>query len=723
MTVFLGAIATLVTAMGLIHAAIATGTASASPPIEKDPCCAVNHCTSSALPSDERPPITLADYARSARNSAGDPARGRALFADLKRVACVRCHRVRGQGGEVGPDLSDIGGKYDREQLIESVLEPSRQIVEGYRPVAVATTNGRVVTGIVREEVADKLLLVDIDGKRLSVRKQEVVERKTMDISLMPDGFFQGLSLKEFSDLIAYLASLRAAGQGTPGSGVVGPVALPRGFTRASVASGITGATAMDVAPDGRVLVCEQTGALRVVKDGAMLPRPFVRVVVDSEWERGLIGVALDPDFARNGFVYLCYIAASPYIHHRVSRFQARGDVAEPASERVLFEGDDQAKLGGHTPAGHQGGAIHFGADGKLYIAIGDQTAGCAFPAAGHVSGQAAPAQPGWLHSHRQPVFRRRQGQIPGDLGTRAAEPLHVCRSASYRPHLHQRRWRGPLGRDRRGVRGRELWLAISRGPVDESPLPRRSTRTRSPRSPAAPFALSASRSTSRQHTRAAISSPTSSKGGSRCSIPSIQSTSRPSQPASPGPSTSNLGPTAAFMSCYAMRGSRTGASAREQGRFRRSCTGRIEPASLPPGKLAGLYTPVAPEISSGDEGRATFTQALGVCEQTVGIGHAGGEVRQPVGQTQAGEAGPCHDTDRAPVASRPRPHEEARQIFTHDGSLPDANTAALDLHGAFAQKRRPGCIACGMTVDDHVAIAVLAHPPRLQKDRIGDDV
>ncbi|MGO9471468.1 MAG: PQQ-dependent sugar dehydrogenase [Isosphaeraceae bacterium] len=376
MTVFLGAIATLVTAMGLIHAAIATGTASASPPIEKDPCCAVNHCTSSALPSDERPPITLADYARSARNSAGDPARGRALFADLKRVACVRCHRVRGQGGEVGPDLSDIGGKYDREQLIESVLEPSRQIVEGYRPVAVATTNGRVVTGIVREEVADKLLLVDIDGKRLSVRKQEVVERKTMDISLMPDGFFQGLSLKEFSDLIAYLASLRAAGQGTPGSGVVGPVALPRGFTRASVASGITGATAMDVAPDGRVLVCEQTGALRVVKDGAMLPRPFVRVVVDSEWERGLIGVALDPDFARNGFVYLCYIAASPYIHHRVSRFQARGDVAEPASERVLFEGDDQAKLGGHTPAGHQGGAIHFGADGKLYIAIGDQTAG-----------------------------------------------------------------------------------------------------------------------------------------------------------------------------------------------------------------------------------------------------------------------------------------------------------------------------------------------------------
>ncbi len=97
---------------------------------------------------------------------------------------------------------------------------------------------------------------------------------------------------------------------------------------------------------------------------------------MDSSWERGLIGVTLDPDFAHNGYVYVCYVTPHPYVHHRVSRFTADGDVAVRGSERVLLEGDDQAKLGGNVPAGHQGGALHFGRDGKLYVALGDQTAG-----------------------------------------------------------------------------------------------------------------------------------------------------------------------------------------------------------------------------------------------------------------------------------------------------------------------------------------------------------
>jgi uncharacterized repeat protein (TIGR03806 family) len=155
-----------------------------------------------------------------------------------------------------------------------------------------------------------------------------------------------------------------------------GSLELPAGFSAEVVASGITGATAMAVAPDGRILVCEQTGALRIVKADVFLAAPFVTVNVDSSWERGLLGVALDPGFPKEPYVYICYVAAKPFPHHRVSRFTARGDRAEPDSEVMLLEGDDQKPIGGQTPNGHQGGAIHFGKDGKLYIAIGDQTAG-----------------------------------------------------------------------------------------------------------------------------------------------------------------------------------------------------------------------------------------------------------------------------------------------------------------------------------------------------------
>jgi uncharacterized repeat protein (TIGR03806 family) len=151
---------------------------------------------------------------------------------------------------------------------------------------------------------------------------------------------------------------------------------LPPGFREARIAAGINGATAMEIAPDGRVFICEQTGTLRIVKNDTLLPTPFVTLTVDSSWERGLLGVALDPHFTANHYVYLNYIVPTPYPHHRISRFTAAGDVAVPHSEVVLFEGDNQELLGGGVKNGHQGGAIHFGADGKLYMAIGDQTAG-----------------------------------------------------------------------------------------------------------------------------------------------------------------------------------------------------------------------------------------------------------------------------------------------------------------------------------------------------------
>src|SRR5207244_13546037 len=129
------------------------------------------------------------------------------------------------------------------------------------------------------------------------------------------------------------LEALRTGGKPTPGEGIAGTLMLPRGFKADVVASGLTGATALEVAADGRIFVCEQTGALRVVKNGKLLPEPFVKLSVDATWERGLIGVTVAPDFPKTPHVFLCYVAAQPYPHHVVSRFTARGDVAPPSRE------------------------------------------------------------------------------------------------------------------------------------------------------------------------------------------------------------------------------------------------------------------------------------------------------------------------------------------------------------------------------------------------------
>ena len=107
---------------------------------------------------------------------------------------------------------------------------------------------------------------------------------------------------------------------------------LPPGFTETQVATGLSSPTAMAFAPDGRLFICQQGGKLRVVKDGVLLPASFLTVPVNSNGERGLLGVTFDPAFATNGFVYVYYTATSPAIHNRVSRFTASGDVAVAGS-------------------------------------------------------------------------------------------------------------------------------------------------------------------------------------------------------------------------------------------------------------------------------------------------------------------------------------------------------------------------------------------------------
>lgn len=317
-----------------------------------------------------------AAYEQPALRQAGDIEAGKKLFWQHEKLRCIACHRIEGQGGQVGPDLSSIGGKFDRAHLIESLLEPSAQIVEGYRATQLRLDGDRVAVGIVRREEADRLELVTSEAKLEQIAIEAIVERQVSKVSMMPTGLWESISPAEFTDLIAYLESRREGMNGTFGGGISGPIALPEGMRVEVVAKNLSGSTAMEVLPDGRVLVCEQTGGLRLVVDDRLLSEPLVTLPVDTTWERGLIGVTCHPRFADNGWIYACWVAREPYPHHRISRWTMDGDAIVADSRVDLLVGDDQRTLGGQVPAGHQGGAMHFGIDGRLYVALGEQTAG-----------------------------------------------------------------------------------------------------------------------------------------------------------------------------------------------------------------------------------------------------------------------------------------------------------------------------------------------------------
>lgn len=155
--------------------------------------------------------------------------------------------------------------------------------------------------------------------------------------------------------------------------------ALPSGFEDKVVTSA-DGATALDFTPDGRLLITDKSGQLRVYKDGTLLSTPALNISsrVCSNSERGMLGVVVDPDFANNHYIYLYYTynkynvcptqqpsnTKNPV--NRVSRFEMSGDTIDPATEKVLIDNIP-------SPNGnHNGGDVHFGKDGYLYASVGD---------------------------------------------------------------------------------------------------------------------------------------------------------------------------------------------------------------------------------------------------------------------------------------------------------------------------------------------------------------
>jgi len=138
----------------------------------------------------------------------GDAVAGRRIFFERAEVSCLRCHMINGEGGVVGPDLTGIGGKRDRVHLLESLVDPNREITPGYESANVKLKAGKAYSGVVKSEDDATLVLDAGDGAIIHIAKTEIDARNAA-LSPMPTNIVEPLSRRDLRDLVEYLASLK----------------------------------------------------------------------------------------------------------------------------------------------------------------------------------------------------------------------------------------------------------------------------------------------------------------------------------------------------------------------------------------------------------------------------------------------------------------------------------------------------------------------------------
>lgn len=139
----------------------------------------------------------------------GDAERGRAVFFETSGVQCKSCHKINNIGADVGPDLTQIGKKYDRAKILENILDPSKEIDPKFRTYLIETTNGQVHTGVLVKNEPPEVLLKDAKNNLIRLASAEVEELIPQQQSLMPDLLLRDLTAEQVADLITFLTSLK----------------------------------------------------------------------------------------------------------------------------------------------------------------------------------------------------------------------------------------------------------------------------------------------------------------------------------------------------------------------------------------------------------------------------------------------------------------------------------------------------------------------------------
>ena len=238
---------------------------------------------------------------------------------------------------------------------------------------------------------------------------------------------------------------------------------LPAGFAETRVATGLASPTAMTIAPDGRIFVAQQGGALRVVKNGALLTQPFLTVSVNASGERGLLGVAFDPNFASNNFVYVYYTtSAAPDPQPREPLHRQRCQSGRRGSgERSAAPESAEPELGDQPQRRrdslrHRRQALHRGGRERQQRQLRRRSTPrwarcCASTPDGSIPSD-------------NPFFSQTTGINQAIWARGLRNPFTFAVDPHERPHACQRRGRGHVGGGQSRRRGLELRLAADRG-------------------------------------------------------------------------------------------------------------------------------------------------------------------------------------------------------------------------------------------------------------------
>ncbi len=162
------------------------------------------------MPEAERPKkLGSAISAEEILALSGDPNRGRIIFDKSSAAQCKQCHAVQGFGGSLGPELSNVGKKYERKALLETILEPSKAIAPEFIPYLLETTSGQVYAGFVTEKTADHVVLKDVKNQSVRVPTAEIDALVALQKSLMPELILSEVTAQDAADLLAYLTTLK----------------------------------------------------------------------------------------------------------------------------------------------------------------------------------------------------------------------------------------------------------------------------------------------------------------------------------------------------------------------------------------------------------------------------------------------------------------------------------------------------------------------------------